>query len=93
MDTLGIEPGASRMLSRCDTTVPMKAAPCPATDSIRQSGLSMLKGVCADGPDAVRGYGAMAAQLTPDQKVGSSDLTALISAWLEKQPCPEVGVI
>ena len=29
---------------------------------------------------AARGYGAMAARLTPDQKVGSSNLTALTFA-------------
>ena len=38
---------------------------------------------------AHRGYGATAARLTPDQKVGSSNLSALISACrVPMPPCP-----
>ena len=33
------------------------------------------------GGECMRGYGATAARLTPDQKVGSSNLSGLILRW------------
>ena len=35
-----------------------------------------------------RGYGATAARLTPDQKVGSSNLSVLIFALTTRKPAP-----
>ena len=46
---------------------------------------------CADGADSTRGHGAMAARLTPDQKVGSSNLSALIFHTSLSNPNFEVG--
>ena len=42
----------------------------------------------------IGGYGATAARLTPDQKVGSSNLSGLTFAaccWLPWRPCPDLG--
>jgi hypothetical protein len=86
MDTLGIEPRASRMLSGCDTTTPRalcsgerkNANGATVACRLLSPGLLSSNFKRAKGWRCQRVYGATVARLTPDQKVGSSNLSALI---------------
>ncbi len=90
VDTLGIEPRASRMLSGCDTTTPRALCSGERKDAngatvacrLLSPGLLSSNFKRAKGWRCQRVYGATVARLTPDQKVGSSNLSALIS-----EPC------